>query len=250
MTTKRMLGWTLLAASAIQSAAWGQATTAGGAPSQETSAGQGGTTGGQGNVMRIKFEDLLTNIARSRQPNMQEARLNIVIVEGDGAINNIKQRTSRETIVEVQDENHRPVAGAAVMFLLPGDGPGGAFAGGARSATLETDSLGRATMPKLQPNQATGNFQIRVNASFGGRQASATISQSNSAGAAAASSAAAHAGISAKAIGIVVAVAAAGAVGAAVGLKGKSTPQPSTMTPAPPSGTITPGSGAALGPPQ
>src|SRR6185369_4159792 len=142
--------------------------------------------------------------------------LNIVIVEGDGAINNIKQRTSRETIVEVQDENHRPVAGAAVVFLLPGDGPGGAFAGGAKSATLTTDTAGRATMPNMTPNQATGNFQIRVNASSQGRTASATISQSNGVGVASAGAggAAAHTGLSGKAIGIIVAVAAAGAVGA------------------------------------
>lgn len=127
----------------------------------------------------------------------QTPRLNIVIVEGDGAINNIKQRTSRETIVEVQDENHKPIAGAAVVFLLPGDGPGGAFAGGAKSVTLTTNSAGRATMPRLQPNQATGNFKISVNASSQGRTASTTISQTNAAGAGAAGGAAA-AGISGK----------------------------------------------------
>jgi uncharacterized membrane protein len=175
-------------------------------------------------------------------------RLSIIIVAGEGAINNIKQRTSRETIVEVQDENHKPVAGAAVVFLLPGDGPGGAFESGAKSATLPTDSAGRTTMPRLQPNQATGNFRINVNASYRGRTTSATISQSNVAGAAASSAAAAHAGISAKTIGIIVAVAAAGAVAAAVGLKGKSNPLP--PTPASPTGTITAGSGATLGPPQ
>jgi hypothetical protein len=181
----------------------------------------------------------------------QAPRLSIVIVEGDGAINNIKQRTSRETIVEVQDENHKPVAGAAVVFLLPGDGPGGAFAGGAKSQTLTTDSAGRATMPKMQPNQATGNFQIRVNASSQGRTASAVIAQSNAAGAAAAGGAAgAAAGISAKTIVIIVAVAAAGAVGAAVGLKGKSSSPSTTPTPTPPTGTISAGSGATLGPPQ
>jgi hypothetical protein len=170
-------------------------------------------------------------------------------VEGDGAINNIKQRTSRETIVEVQDENHKPVAGAAVVFLLPGDGPGGAFAGGAKSATLTTDSAGRASMPRLQPNQSTGNFQIRVNASSGGRTASATISQTNAVGVAA-GGAAAGAGISGKAIAIIVVVAAGAAVGVAVGLKGKSNPNTPPTPPATPTGTISAGSGAVLGPPQ
>ena len=180
----------------------------------------------------------------------QGPRLNIVIVEGDGAINNIKQRTSRETIVEVQDENHRPVAGAAVVFLLPGDGPGGTFVGGAKTATVTADSAGRATMPKMTPNQA-GNFQIRVNASSGGRTGNATIGQSNILGAAGAAGAGGGAGISGKVIAIIVAVAAAGAVGAAVGLRGNNknnTPTPPTVTT--PTGTISAGSGAALGPPQ
>jgi hypothetical protein len=164
----------------------------------------------------------------------QTPRLSIVIVEGDGAINNIKQRTSRETIVEVQDENHKPIAGAAVVFLLPGDGPGGAFVGGAKSATLVTDSAGRATMPTLQPNQAAGSFKINVNASFQGRTASTSISQSNGAGAAGASSAAAaHAGLSGKVIGIIV---------------GKSSSN--TTMPPPPTGTVGSNTGAVLGPPQ
>src|SRR5436305_1494698 len=124
------------------------------------------------------------SVTLAQQPPLAPM-LNIVIVEGDGAINNIKQRTSRETIVEVQDENHRPVAGAAVVFLLPGDGPGGAFAGGSKSVTLTTNTAGRATMPTMQPNQVTGQFQIRVNVSSQGRTASTTIGQSNAVGAAA-----------------------------------------------------------------
>src|SRR5436305_1583384 len=95
--------------------------------------------------MAVLLFPLSLAFGQAPQAPPQAPRLNIVIVEGDGAINNIKQRTSRETIVEVQDENHRPVAGAAVVFLLPGDGPGGAFAGGAKSVTLTTDTAGRAT---------------------------------------------------------------------------------------------------------
>jgi hypothetical protein len=181
----------------------------------------------------------------------QAPRLNIVVVEGEGAINNIKQRTSREVIVEVQDENHKPVAGAAVLFLLPGDGPGGAFVGGSKSTTLVTNSAGRATMPTMQPNQAAGSFKINVNVSSQGRTASTTISQSNAVGAGAGSAGGASAGISGKTIGIIVAVAAAGAVGAAVGLKGgKSNPAAPPTPPSTPTGTISAGSGAVLGPPQ
>jgi len=176
-------------------------------------------------------------------------RINIVVTEGEGAINNGKQRTARETIVQVEDENHRPIAGAAVIFLLPGDGPGGAFAGGAKTAALVTDANGQAVMPRLQPNQLTGQYQIRVTASYRGQSANASIRQVNEAGAA---STAAHTGISGKTIGIIVAVAAAGAVGAAVGLRGGGNNNNQTPTPpsAPPTGTISLGASASLGPPH
>ena len=57
-------------------------------------------------------------------------RINIVIVEGDGAINNVRQRVAREPIVQVEDENRKPIAGAAVTFLLPNQGAGASFANG------------------------------------------------------------------------------------------------------------------------
>ena len=172
-------------------------------------------------------------------------KLNVVIVEGEGAINNLKQRTSRETIVQVEDENHRPVAGAAVAFLLPGNGPSATFAGGAKSATIVTDNAGRAVMPQLQPNQLVGQFQVHVTASANGQQATATISQSN-ASSAASSASAAHSAISGKTIAIIVGVAAAGAAGAAVGLRGGNKTPPAQ--PAPPSGSIGPAGPVAIGP--
>jgi hypothetical protein len=139
--------------------------------------------------------------------------LNIVIVEGEGAINNIRQRTAREPIVEVQDENHRPVAGAVVVFSLPTQGAGGTFAGGAHSLTVVTDDTGRAVARGMQPNGVKGQYQIHVNASMNGRTGSTNISQSNVAGAA--SGAAASGGISTKLI-VILAVAAAAAAGGAL----------------------------------
>src|SRR6185312_5765499 len=69
--------------------------------------------------------------------------LQIVIVEGEGAINNVKQRVNREEIVQVEDENHKPIAGAAVVFFLPNQGPGGVFPNGSQTLTTITDNQGR-----------------------------------------------------------------------------------------------------------
>lgn len=113
-------------------------------------------------------------------------KLRIVILEGEGAINNVRQRTAREPVVQVVDENDRPVAGAVVMFMLPDRGAGGTFANGAKSLAVTTDAQGQATATGLQANNVAGDMQIRVSASHQGQTASATITQTNLAAAAAA----------------------------------------------------------------
>jgi hypothetical protein len=101
-------------------------------------------------------------------------------------------------IVQVEDENRRPVAGAAVTFLLPNQGAGASFANGSQSLTITTDAQGRAVARGLRPNNVNGEYQIRVNAVSEGRTATATISQSN-----AITAAAAAGGISAKVLAII-----------------------------------------------
>jgi hypothetical protein len=112
------------------------------------------------------------------------ASLQITILDGEDAINNIRQRTAREPIVQVEDENHRPIAGAAVIFVLPNDGAGATFVNGGRSLSVVTDSKGQAVARGLRPNNVAGKYQIRVDAQYRGVNARTTINQSNVAGAA------------------------------------------------------------------
>ena len=84
---------------------------------------------------------LLSPLVEAQAPPVS---LQITILDGEDAMNNIRQRTAREPIVQVEDENHKPVAGAVVIFLLPNDGAGGTFAGGAHTLTVTTDSKGQA----------------------------------------------------------------------------------------------------------
>jgi hypothetical protein len=188
-------------------------------------------------------ETFTANPAQSPAP----ARLNLLVIEGEGAINNINQRTNRGTIVQVEDENHKPVAGAAVVFVLPGDGPGASFLNGSKSAAIVADGRGQAALPRMQTNQLVGRFRIRVNASYHDRQGSAEIGQSNVAGAAVVPLA--HAGVAAKTIAIIAGVAVAGAASAAVGLHGGSKSSPTTSAPQPSAG-ISLGSGSSIGPPH
>lgn len=118
---------------------------------------------------------------QATEPAPQGPRLTVVIVEGEGAINNIRQRTAREPIVEVQDENHKPVAGAVVVFtVMPSNGgAGAAFAGDAETAEFVTDQAGRAVAKGFHPNAQVGQLQIRVTATSNGRVGNATINQTN-----------------------------------------------------------------------
>ena len=177
-----------------------------------------------------------TGIAGQAAP----AKLKIIVVQGDGAVNNVKQRVAREMIVQVQDENDRPVAGAAVAFMLPNSGAGGTFANGSKLLTVRTDLNGRAITQAFRPNNVVGEFKIDVTASYQGQTATTTISGSN----AIAAGAATGGGISGATIGIIAGV--AGAAAAAVVVAKRS----STNTTRTPQGTIGLGSGPVLGAPR
>ncbi len=167
-------------------------------------------------------------LGQDPQPAQAAPALNIVILEGEGAINNIKQRTAREPIVRVEDENHKPVAGALVLFELPQNGAGATFANGAHTATFTTDQNGQVVARGLRPNRIQGKYQMKVTASSQGRTAVTTISQTNVVAAGAGAGAAA--GISTKLLVILStlgAAAVAGGVYAATHSGGKS---PTTVT--------------------
>jgi hypothetical protein len=106
-------------------------------------------------------------------------QLQITILDGEGALNNIKQQTAREPIVQVEDENHKPIAGALVIFSLPQSGPSGTFAGGSTEFNGVTDAAGHVTATGLTPNHIVGKYEIQVTAKYHGLTAHATINQSN-----------------------------------------------------------------------
>jgi len=163
-------------------------------------------------------------------------QLHIVIVKGDGATNNIRQRTGREAIVRVEDDNHKPVAGAAVVFLLPESGASGAFADGSKLLTVITDAKGQAIMHGLKPNAVTGSMKVNITASFHGVKAAATLTQTNAATGAAAGGAAGGI-LTTKVIVIAVVVGAAAAAGGAYAAtnSGGGAHSNLTLSPGPPS---------------
>jgi hypothetical protein len=104
--------------------------------------------------------------------------LEIEILEGEGALNNIRQRTAREPIVEVKDENHKPVAGVLILFSVQPGGAGATFNGSASFSTY-TDAAGRAVAQGFTPNHKKGKFVIKVTATAGAATAFLLIHQTN-----------------------------------------------------------------------
>lgn len=105
--------------------------------------------------------------------------LRIVPVAGEGAINNIEKRVVVEPIVEVQDEQGRPVEGARVEFRCPTSGPSATFFGASPSTTVETDETGRARAAGMSPNAEQGTFPIQITATHEGRTATFAMTQTN-----------------------------------------------------------------------
>lgn len=161
--------------------------------------------------------------------------LKLIVIEGEGAINNIRTRSATAPVVEVRDENDKPVAGAEVVFQLPPAGPGGVFHGWMRSQTVRSDAQGRAAANGYAPNDQAGRFNIKVTATLGNKTGSVVIGQSN-----------AYRGGSGPGVSsgrsnwwkVILGVGAVGGViGAVAATRGNGTSAPATTNPI----TITPG---------
>lgn len=170
--------------------------------------------------------------------------LQIVVAEGEGATNNVRSRANKQVVVRVEDDNHKPVVGAAVSFFLPNEGPGGTFMNGTSSLTTTTDGRGRAFAGGINFNQQAGPMEMRITASYAGQMATATVMQTNVVGpvvtGGATSSSGGGGGMSTGTKILIIAVIAAGAAaGAILATRGHSSSN-NTSAP-PPVVTITPG---------
>ncbi|HTA42749.1 MAG TPA: hypothetical protein VK789_09895 [Bryobacteraceae bacterium] len=106
--------------------------------------------------------------------------LKILVLEGQGATNNIPRKVAIQPVIEVRDELDQPVEGATVIFRLPPNGAGGFFPGQKLTEDVKTDVRGQAGATGLIPNDRLGAFQINVTATSGNRIGQTLISQTNS----------------------------------------------------------------------
>ena len=105
----------------------------------------------------------------------QNPNLKIVVIEGENAVNIVRQGTATAPLVEVRDRNDQPVSGAVVTFAIRN---GRATFSGARTLTVTSNAAGRAVATGLTPT-GSGAVQIGASAAFQGQTAVATIVQTN-----------------------------------------------------------------------
>jgi len=105
--------------------------------------------------------------------------LKVVVIQGEGARNNVVLGVTQQLIVQIRDENDQPAAGASVTFYSPERGPGGSFFGAYNKLTVGANEQGNAAATSFQPNLFEGPFQIRVIATLGNRAGEAVIHQTN-----------------------------------------------------------------------
>ena len=108
-------------------------------------------------------------------------RLRIIPLEGHNAISYPATRVVTPPVVEVRDENDRPVEGATVTFKLPASGPGATFATGQATQTTFTDFRGQAGATGYLNNNIPGRFTIEITASHQGGAGRFLMAQTNSA---------------------------------------------------------------------
>lgn len=112
-------------------------------------------------------------------PLPTEQSLKIRVLAGQDEMNDLERRVMAPLVVQVVDQNERPVEGAEVVFRFPINGAGAAFPGGKSSATVRSNGGGQAAALNWMANGQTGTFQVHVNASYGNQVGETTISMTN-----------------------------------------------------------------------
>lgn len=105
--------------------------------------------------------------------------LKVLALAGNGEFNDLERRVMAPLVVQVLDENGRPVEGAQVVFRFPAQGPGVRLPDGKTSVTATSNVDGQARAAGWTANGEVGTFAIRVTATRRNEFGEATLSMTN-----------------------------------------------------------------------
>ncbi len=78
--------------------------------------------------------------------------LKLTALAGNKAMNDLERGLMSPLVIQVLDQNDRPVEGAEVVFRFPLNGPGATFRGGNTSQTVRTNGQGQAAATNWTAN--------------------------------------------------------------------------------------------------
>jgi hypothetical protein len=105
--------------------------------------------------------------------------LKVLPLAGNQELNDLQNKVMAPLVVQVLDQNDRPVEGADVIFRFPLNGPSASFSDQKTAQTFRTNADGQAAATGWAANGKVGTFQVQVTASRGSEQGSTTISMTN-----------------------------------------------------------------------
>jgi hypothetical protein len=105
--------------------------------------------------------------------------LRVIPLAGNGEHNEMERGLMAPLVVQVLDQNGRPVEGADVVFRFPVNGPSAVFPDQKTSIATKTNADGQAAATGWKANGQAGTFQVRVTATRANEMGEAVITMTN-----------------------------------------------------------------------
>ncbi len=125
-------------------------------------------------IVLVTFQSL----ASGQTPRPQTQSFRVIALAGNGESNDMERRIMAPLVVQVLDQEARPVEGADVTFRFPSSGPGAVFANGERSQTFRTNADGQAAAIGWTAN-GIGHFQVQISAVRNNEIGAVTVTMNN-----------------------------------------------------------------------
>jgi hypothetical protein len=151
------------------------------------------STSGGSQVQRLLTTFLAVLVALppsllAQQPTVQQPpqpaelpaveNLKVIPLAGNNAMNDLERRVMAPLVVQVLDQNSRPVEGAQVVFRFPLKGPGGEFPNQQPAQTVRTNADGQASAVAWMAREV-GTFKVHITVSRGNELGETSISMTN-----------------------------------------------------------------------
>ncbi|HEY7336511.1 MAG TPA: hypothetical protein VH639_16585 [Bryobacteraceae bacterium] len=128
-------------------------------------------------IAQLAFSSFGWAQAPTPQPAIQDLR--VVPLSGNGGINDLERKIMTPLVVQVLDQESRPIEGAQVIFRFPLNGASATFPNQQNAQTTRTNADGQAAATGWMANNQTGTFQVQVTATRGNQMGQTTITMTN-----------------------------------------------------------------------